>query len=72
MFSGPGRDGDLNLRVRCGEFGECILQKRVHALGATSPIAVVEIESFARQDEGADAILQKDWSVGTRQVVAVG
>lgn len=29
----------------------------LHALGAAGPVAVVEVEAFALQDEGADAIL---------------
>jgi len=31
----------------------------LHALGATGPVAVVEVEAFALEDERADAILGK-------------
>lgn len=30
----------------------------LHSLGATGPVAVVEVEAFALQDEGANAILR--------------
>jgi hypothetical protein len=29
----------------------------LHALGATGPVAVMEIETFALENEGADAVL---------------
>lgn len=31
----------------------------LHALGATGPVAVVEVEAFALKDECADAILER-------------
>jgi len=31
----------------------------LHALGAARPVAVVEVEAFALEDECADAILEK-------------
>lgn len=37
------------------EGGEDVL----HAFGATGPVAVMEIQAFALQDEGSDAILRE-------------
>src|SRR5690242_8167857 len=50
-------DGELNGGVARGEGGERRLDEGVHALGGAPPVAVVELEAFALEDEGADAIL---------------
>jgi hypothetical protein len=34
------------------------LQEFVHAATAAGPVAVVEVEAFALEDEGADAVLE--------------
>lgn len=34
-----------------------MFEERVHACGATGPVAVVEFKAFALEDEGANAIL---------------
>jgi hypothetical protein len=50
-------DCDFDLRVLLGEPGEMCLDKVVHAARGAVPVAVVEVEAFALEDEGADAIL---------------
>lgn len=52
-----GRHGELDLRVAFHEGGERGLDEGVHAAAAAPPVAVVEFEAFALQDEGADAVL---------------
>lgn len=53
----PWRYADFDLGVALCEDGERGFDEGIHALGTAPPIAVVEVEAFALQDEGADAIL---------------
>lgn len=50
-------DGDFDLRIALRECGKRGLDEGVHAARRASPVAVVEIELFALEDEGANAIL---------------
>lgn len=50
-------DGELDRGVALGEGGERRLEEGVHASGGSPPVAVMEFEAFALQDEGADAVL---------------
>jgi hypothetical protein len=49
---------DLDLRVVAREGGQRSFYERVHAARGTPPVAVVEADGFAGQDEGPDAILR--------------
>jgi hypothetical protein len=55
--SRAGGHGDLDLRVVFREFGQVRLDEVVHAAGGAGPVAVVEVEAFALEDEGTNAIL---------------
>jgi hypothetical protein len=48
---------DLNLRVVARESGQRGFYERVHAARGAPPVAVVEADGLAGQDEGPDAIL---------------
>lgn len=54
-------DGELDGGIALCEDGERRLDEGVHSLGGSPPVAVVELEALALEDEGADAIL--GWSV---------
>jgi hypothetical protein len=58
MVAGARGDGDFDLRVLLCEGGEMGLQEFVHAATAAGPVAVVEVEALALEDEGAHAVLE--------------
>lgn len=51
-------DLDFDLRVALREDSELGLEEGVHAFRGPGPVAVSERDAFAREDEGADAILR--------------
>lgn len=57
VFLWPWRDGELDLGVALRENGKRRLDEGVHAFRAAPPVAVVKVEAFALEDEGADAVL---------------
>jgi len=57
MLVGSRRQGYFDLRVMLGKPWQHGLDKCLHALGASAPVTVVEVHTFALQDEGANAIL---------------
>ena len=57
MVVRSGRHRNFDLRIFLGKSGEGVFNECLHASRASGPVAVVEVESFALQDEGADAIL---------------
>jgi len=57
-------DGEFDGRVARGEGGQRRLDEGVHAPTGSPPVAVVEVEALALEDEGADAVLQVLVSVG--------
>lgn len=57
VLARPRANGELDGGVARGKGGERRLDEGVHALGGAPPVAVVELEAFALEDEGADAIL---------------
>ena len=85
VLAWPGADGELNRRVALCESRERGLEERVHAFRGSPPVAVVEFEAFALEDEGADAILgllvltterevfqERTWAFATVLVAARG
>ena len=42
------------------ELREIVAQKVTHAGGRPAVVAVVEIEAFALEEEGADAVLERE------------
>jgi hypothetical protein len=85
VLAWPGADGELNRRVALREGRERGLEERVHAFRGSPPVAVVELEAFALEDEGADAILgplvqtterevfqERTWAFATVLVAARG
>lgn len=57
VLAGPWRDCDFDLRVAFREFGKSGFDEGVHATRRAGPVAVMEVKSFALQDECTDAIL---------------
>ena len=57
VFPWSCRDCHFDLGVRLGELWEERLEEGVHAPGASSPVAVVEVHLLALEHECADAIL---------------
>jgi hypothetical protein len=57
MLSWSGRDGNLYLGVALCKRWEGGLEEGVHAARGAGPVAVVEFEPLALEDEGADAVL---------------
>jgi hypothetical protein len=57
VLARPGAYGELNRRVALRERRERGLEERVHAFRGSPPVAIVELEAFALENEGADAIL---------------
>lgn len=57
VLAGPWADGELDGGVARRKRGERRLDEGVHALGGAPPVAVVELEALALEDEGADAVL---------------
>jgi hypothetical protein len=55
----PRGHGDFDVRVPLGEGRERVADEDVHAAGRAGPVAVVEVEALALDDEGADAILRE-------------
>lgn len=51
-------DGELDGRVARGKGRQRRLDEGVHTPAGSPPVAVVEVEALALQDEGADAVLQ--------------
>lgn len=72
VFAWPGRHRDFDLRVALSEGWERGLDEGVHALGRAPPVAVVEGEGFAGQDEGAYAVLQAslDWGWMAKRIAS--
>lgn len=58
MLPWPRADGDFNLGAAAREGRQRGFYKGVHAARGTPPVAVMEAEGLAGQDEGADAILR--------------
>jgi hypothetical protein len=59
VFSRPRRDGNLDLGIALRKGGERRFDKAVHAARGAGPVAVVEFQFLALEDEGADAILSQ-------------
>ena len=57
MFAWSRRDGDFDAGVGGGEGAEVGAEEVVHAAAAAGPVAVVEVEAAALEDEGSDAVL---------------
>jgi hypothetical protein len=57
VLVGSWRDCDFDGWVAGSEGGESVAEKRVHASGGAGPVAVVEGERFALEDESTYAVL---------------
>ena len=58
VMARSGGDGDFDLRILLREGGQLGLQEFVHATTTAGPVAVVEVEAFALEDESAHTVLE--------------